>query len=90
MSALELIQNTARSEHQIAHHAAARLMAQAIYAFVQEMLNSGEDKATVYEALRWLYDEACANDQSVDRDAFAEVLDEFDDLEPSDTNPVAV
>jgi hypothetical protein len=74
MSAQQILEETASTEH----HARARESAKVICQRVVEMLDAGVPAAEIHRSLEVLYDQYRAAGDSVPRDAFAEVLDWFE------------
>jgi hypothetical protein len=75
MSALYILEETARTEH----HARAREMAEVLCRRVSDMLADGYAPGAVHQAMKDLYDHHSVRGRSVERDAMAEVLDWFED-----------
>jgi hypothetical protein len=74
MSALQLLEKNARLDQHVASHA----FAERVYEHVQDLLTDGYDLPTVRNAVRELHRRAREANQTVQRDAFVEVLDELE------------
>jgi lactam utilization protein B len=79
MSALRLLEKSA----QLDQHVASQAFAERLYEHVQELIAEGYDLATVHDAVRELHRRAREGNQTVQRDAFVEVLDELEAEYPS-------
>ena len=79
MSALQLLEENAQIDQHLASHA----FAERIYEHVQELIAEGHDLASIRDAVRELHRRAREANQTVQRDAFVEVLDELEAEYPS-------
>ena len=80
MSALQVLENTIRTEH----HARAREMAKAVCSVVDELLASGESPTVIHAEVQALYDRYRSTGESVERDAMVEVLDWLEEEHPGE------
>jgi lactam utilization protein B len=79
MSALQLLEKSAKLDQHLASH----VFAERIYEHVQELIAEGHDLASIHDAVRELHRRAREANQAVQRDAFVEVLDELEAEYPS-------
>jgi len=81
VSSLELLEEAVHTEQ----HTSSRAMAKVICHRVSELLAEGQRPNSLFAALALLYHRFRDEGQVVERDAIAEVMDWFDDEDPSQT-----
>lgn len=75
MTALELLEETVRTDHL----ASSRVMAQAVHRRVSQMLADGQSLQAVYDALDVLFRRFRDDGHPIERDAMVEVFDWFEE-----------
>ena len=79
MSALQLLEKSAKLDQHLASHD----YAERLYERALQLIEDGHDPAQVHDAVKELHRRARESNQVIQRDAYVEVLDALDEEYPS-------